>query len=150
MTSQWILSFRASWFSVKTAFHLQYENIMTKTQAIIMIAIAWVLAASTLPMFANSELDVQVEDMHSWPYSISTFIILSVVRVFTGFTITGFVIYLYWSTFRAKWKLRYLVMDSHTPSNTVNTFYAQMKKDKSLIHLSITQLLLLFSVGFWG
>ena len=69
------------------------------------------------------------------------------MKVFAGFAITGFVVYLYWSTFRAKWKLRYLVMDSHTPSNTSNTFYAQMKKDKSMIHLSITQLLITIFSG---
>ena len=46
--------------ALATTFPLDYENIMTKTKAVIMVIAAWIMAASlTLPLTANPELDVK-------------------------------------------------------------------------------------------
>lgn len=126
-------------------FPLEYENIMTKTKAVIMVVIAWVLAAFfTLPLLASPELDEEVDDVFSCPFTISTFLVLPVVRIFTAFTIIGFNIYLYWSTFKIKLKQKNLVMDVHKSHNTAN---ARMKKYKSFAHLSLTLLLIIIVDG---
>lgn len=126
-------------------FPLEYENIMTKTKAVIMVVIAWVLAAFfTLPLLASPELDEEVDDVFSCPFTISTFLVLPVVRIFTAFTIIGFNIYLYWSTFKIKLKQKNLVMDVHKSHNTAN---ARMKKYKSFARLSLTLLLIIIVDG---
>ena len=122
-------------------FPLKYENIMTKPKAVTMVVIAWVLAAFfTLPLLVSPELDEEVNDVYSCPYDIGTFLVLPVVRIFTAFTIIGFNIYLYWSTFKIKLKQKNLVMDFYTPQSMAN---AWMKKYKSYVRLSVTLLLII-------
>ena len=101
-------------------FPLDYENIMTKTKAVIMVIVAWIMASSlTLPLIANPELDVKVDNLSSCLYTFNAFMVLPVVRIITAFAIIGFNIYLYWSTFKTKQKLKCLVMTYHGPDNTV-------------------------------
>ena len=129
-------------------FPLDYENIMTKAKAIIMVVFAWIMSASvTLPLIFSPELDDKVDSLHSCQHTISALLILPVVRFSTALTIIGFNIYLYWSTFRAKMKLKNLVMDSHNPDDGVNSLQALMKKYKSLVRLSVTLLLIIIVDG---
>ena len=129
-------------------FPLDYENIMTKTKAVIMVIVAWMMAASvTLPMIANPELDVKVDTLSHCLLTYNAFIILMVARIITAFVIIGFNIYLYWLTFRAKWKLKSLVMDCNRTDDTVNGLQALLKKYKSLVRLSITLLLIIIIDG---
>ena len=129
-------------------FPLDYENIMTKTKAVIMVIVAWIIAASlTLPLIGNPELDVKVDNLSSCPYTFNAFIVLIVVRSLTAFAIIGFNIYLYWSTFRAKWKLKSLAMNRHSNDDTVNSLRTLIKKYKSLVRLSITLLLIIIIDG---
>ena len=129
-------------------FPLKYENIMTKAKAIIMVVFAWIISASiTLPLIASPELDEKVDDLHSCQHTISALLVLPFVRFFTAFTIIGFNIYLYWLTFRAKVKLKSLVIDSHNPDDAVNSLQTLMKKYKSLVRLSVTLLLIIIVDG---
>ena len=129
-------------------FPLDYENIMTKTKAVIMVIVAWIMAASViLPLIASPELDVKVDDLSVCPHSYSSSPLITIIRVATAVIIIGFNIYLYWSTFRAKSKLKSLVMDCSRPDNTGNSLRALIKKYKSLIRLSITLLLIIVIDG---
>lgn len=130
------------------SFPLQYENIMTKTKAIVMVVIAWLLAASaTLPLIANPELDVKVDNLSSCPFTISSLVILPVIRVAVAFAIIGFNIYLYWSAFKTKWKLKALVADAHNRDGGVKDLHSQLKKHKSFARLSVTLLLIIVVDG---
>lgn len=126
-------------------FPLKYEDIMNKNKAVFMVVIAWLLAASvTLPLIASSELNVEVDNVSSCPHTLGTLVVLPVVRIFTAFTIIGFNIYLYWSTFKIKLRQKKLVMDFHTSGTIAN---ARMKKYKSFARLSITLLLIIIIDG---
>ena len=129
-------------------FPLDYENIMTKTKAVIMVIVAWIMAASfNLPLIASPELDTKEDDLSSCPYAFSAFMVINVIRIITAFAIIGFNIYLYWSTFRAKLKLKSLVTDCSRPDDRVNSLRALIKKYKSLVRLSITLLLIIVIDG---
>ena len=130
------------------SYPLEYKNIMTKTKAVIMVLIAWILAASvTLPLIASPGLDVTVDDLSFCPYSISIFLLSMVVRLLTAFAIIGFNIYLYWVTFKTKWKLKSLVMDSSCPNGRVHSLRALLRKYESFIHLGVTLLLIIIVDG---
>ena len=129
------------------SFPLEYENIMTKTKAVIMVLIAWMLAASaTLPLIANPGLDVTVDDLSLCPYSISIYLLLIVVKLLTAFVIIGFNIYLYWMTFKTKWKLKSLVMDSSCPDDRVRSLRV-LRKYKSFVCLGVILLLIIIVDG---
>ena len=130
------------------SYPLEYENIMTKTKAVIMVLIAWILAASvTLPLIASPGLDVTVDDLSFCPYSISIFLFLPVVRLLTAFTIIGFNIYLYWVTFKTKWKLKSLVMDSSCPNGRVRSLHSLLRKYESFVRVGVILLLIIIVDG---
>ena len=110
--------------------------------------VTWIMAASfNLPLIASPELDIKEDNLSSCPYAFSIFMVINVVRITTAFAIIGFNIYLYWSTFRAKLKLKSIVADCSRPDNTVNSLRALIKKYKSLVRLSITLLLIIIIDG---
>ena len=72
------------------SYPLDYENIMSKTKAVTMVVIAWISAGClTLPLMANPELDITVDDLSLCPYNISVFLVLPIVRLLTAFAIIG-------------------------------------------------------------
>ena len=130
-------------------YPLKYDIIMTKTKAISMVVIAWMLAASlTLPLIASPDLDVLADSLSSCPYNIGAFLVLPIVRLFIAAAIIGFNIYLYWRLFKTKQRLKCLVEVSATePSSTAQNLKARMKKYKQFTRLSITLLLIIVVDG---
>ena len=128
---------------------LKYEALMTKTKAILMVVIAWMLAASfTLPLVANAELDVEVDDLSQCLYRISAFLLLPIVRLGMAIMIIGFNIYLYWKVFKARKKLKCLVeISTRECSSMTKDLRARMKKYKSFVRLSVTLLLIVVVDG---
>ena len=131
------------------SYPLDYENIMSKAKAVTMVVIAWVLAGClTLSMMANPELDITVDDLFLCPYNISIFLVLPIVRLLTAFAIIGFNVYLYWVTFKTKWKLKSLVMDSSCPGHRVHSLHDVLQKYKLFARLGVTLLLIIIFDGF--
>lgn len=130
-------------------YPLKYDTLMTKTKAIIMVAIAWILAASlTLPLIASPDLDVVVDNLSSCPFNIGAFLVLPIIRIFIATSIIGFTIYLYWKLFRIRQKLKCLVeVSAREPSSTTQNLKARMKKYRSFARLSITLLLIIVIDG---
>ena len=130
-------------------YPLKYEKLMTKTKAILMVVIAWMLAASfTLPLVASPELDVEVDDFSLCPNRVNIFLALPVVRVGMAVMIIGINIYLYWKVFKAKQKLKCLVeVSTRECSSTTKDLRARMKKYKSFVRLSVTLLLIVVVDG---
>ena len=130
-------------------YPLKYEALMTKTKAILMVVIAWMLAASfTLPLVANAELDVEVDDLSQCPYRISAFLVLPIVRLGMAIMIIGFNIYLYWKVFKARQKLKCLVeVSTGESSSTTKDLRVRLKKYKSFVRLSVTLLLIVVVDG---
>lgn len=110
-------------------YPLKYKNLMTKTKAIIMVVIAWILAATvTLPLIVSPELYVEVDNMYLCPYNIGPYLLLAVVKIVIAITVIGFNIYLYWKVFKAKQKLKCLVeVSARESSHTTQNLKAQLK-----------------------
>lgn len=130
-------------------FPLEYESIMSKTKAFIMVAAAWILSVSvTLALVGGSEYDVSgAESLYSCTYSVSAFATLPVVKIFITFVIIGLNLYLYWSVREAKWKLKTLVLDSNSSNSKVKHIRILIKKYKSITYLSIALLLIIVIDG---
>lgn len=130
-------------------YPLKYQNLMTKSKAIIMVIIAWMLAASlTLPLIFSPTLNVETEDLSSCPHNITAFLVLPVIRVILAIAIIGFNIYLYWKVFKTKQTLRCLVEVSATKySIKTQNLKARMKKYMSFARLSTTLLLIIVIDG---
>lgn len=130
-------------------YPLKYGDLMTKTRAVIMVVIAWMLAASlTVPLIGNRDRDVEVDDLSSCPYTISGLLVLPIIRVIMAVGIISFNIYLYWKLLRTKQKLKCLVEVSTTENSTkTKDLRARMKKYKSFTRLSITLLLIMVVDG---
>ena len=131
------------------AFPLRYEDLMTKTKAIVMVAMAWMLAASlTLPLIASPELDVTVDNLSLCPYNIEAFLVLPMVRIVMAVAIIGFNIYLYWKLFKTRQQLKCLIEVSTRESNSKTLMIrSQMKKYKLFTRLSVTLLLIIVVDG---
>lgn len=131
------------------AFPLRYVDLMTKTKAIIMVAMAWMLAASlTLPLIASPELDVTVDNLSLCPYNIKAFLVLPMVRIVMAVAVIGFNIYLYWKLFKTKQKLKCLIeISTRGSSSRAHTIRSQLKKYKAFTRLSITLLLIIVVDG---
>ena len=130
-------------------YPLKYGDLMTKNKVVIMVAIAWMLAASlTLPLIASPNLDVEVDDLSSCPYTISGLLVLPFVRIVMAIAIIGFNIYLYWRFFKARQKLKCLVeVSTEECSSKTKNLKARMKKYKLFARLSITLLLIMVVDG---
>ena len=130
-------------------YPLKYEDLMTKTKAIMMVVIAWMLAASlTLPLIASSDLDVEVDNLSLCPYNISAFLVLPIVRLVMAVAIIGCNIYLYWRLFKTRQRLKCLVeVSTRECSSTTQDLKTRMKKYKSFVRLSVTLLLIIVVDG---
>ena len=126
-------------------YPLKYEDLMTKTKAVMMVAIAWMLSASlTLPLIASSDLDVEVDNLTLCPYNIGAFLVLPVVRLAMAIAIIGCNIYLYWRLFKTRQKLKCLIeVSTRESSSTTKDLRARMKKYKSFVRLNVTLLLII-------
>lgn len=117
-------------------YPLKYKQLMTKTKVFALSVLAWVLAAClTLPALASSLLDTEVEDLNLCPQVVTPYLPLLVGRFATAILIIVMSTYLYWSAYKAKRKIRYLVGRGDSAQSLV----VKLKKNT---RLSITLLLI--------
>ena len=90
---------------------------------------------------------MKVDDLAACLYEIGPFLIVATVRLVVACSIIGINIYLYWSTFRAKGKLKSLVMDSGGRDGGVKNIHILIKKYRSIARVSLTLLLIIFVDG---
>ena len=110
-------------------YPLKYKNLMTKTKAIIMVVIAWILSATvTLPLIVSPDLDVKVDNMYLCPYNIGAYLWWVVVKMIIAITVISFNIYLYWKVFKVKQQLKCLVeVSARESSHRMQNLRAQLK-----------------------
>lgn len=132
------------------AYPLQYKHLMTKTKAIIMIVVAWMLAASlTLPLIVSPDLDVAVDDLYLCAWNISAFLLLPIMKIPIGIKVISFNICLYWRIFKVKRKLNCLVeVSARESSSSAQYLKDQMKGCMLSTHFVITLLLIIVIDGF--